>query len=270
MNPIFTYTGRPLAPTLRYFFWSHPEWWTVTLCGLAWVAMLFRWESAGHDVQHRMTFAQELVSWMLMVAAMMLPLVIHRVRATAVSSLWARRHRAIAGFLTGYFAPWLLLGMVTAGVREMSWTHTDAAAALGFLVAALWQLTPMHKRALMACHYRRPLAPAGWRADLDCLRFGGAISVACVGSCWPLMLACAFTGHALIAMTGGLAIGAFEKWPYRPRTRIAVAATLAIATCYAVLAVLDQSVTRKIANSAAPESSATQPHSRVDGRCHHM
>ena len=237
MNSTLTYTGRPMAVTLQYFFWSHPEWWSVALCGVAWAVMLLHgWQHGGHEVHHRMTFAQELLSWMLMVAAMMLPLVIPSVRAAAGGSLWARRHRAVAGFLAGYFPPWLVLGIAAAGLREASWTHTYAAPALCFVIAALWQRTRMHKRALMACYHTLPLAPAGWRANRDCLLFGGTIGVACVRSCWPLMLACAFAGHGPVAMAGGMAVGALERFTFRPRPRPPLVGTLAMAGYYLILA----------------------------------
>jgi Predicted metal-binding integral membrane protein (DUF2182) len=241
VNPTLTSTDRPAAVTLRYFFWSHPEWWSVGLSGLAWAVMLLHgWQYGGHGVHHRMTVTQETSYWMLMVAAMMLPLLIYAVRFTAFASLWNRRHRSIAGFLLGYFAPWLLLGIVAGALRQASWTHTYAVPALGFAAAALWQRTAMHRRALRACHRSRPLAPLGWRADRDCLRFGGLIGVACVRTCWPLMLACVFAGHGPIAMAGGMVVGALERWPYRPRMRTALLATLALASYYVVLTVLDQ------------------------------
>ncbi len=240
MSSILTYPRQPASATLQYFFWLHPEWWSKAVCCLAWAVMLLHgWQHGGHEVHNWMKIGQELECWMLMVAAMMLPLIIHRVWVTAASSLWARRHRAIAGFLGGYFVPWLVLGIVIAAMRQGSWTHSDSAAALCFVAAALWQLTPIHRRALAACHRTQPLAPLGWRADRDCIRFGGTIGIACVWSCWPLMVACAFAGHSAIAMTGGMAVGAAERWSFRPRARAAVLGTLAIASYYAVLAVLN-------------------------------
>jgi hypothetical protein len=236
MTSTFTNARVRMASAMQYFFWLHPEWWSRALCGLAWALMLLQgWRHAGHEAHHWMSFAQELGYWMLMAAAMMLPLVLYSVWVTAIGSLWARRHRAIAGFLGGYFAPWLVLGIVVAGMRQGSWAHNYSAAALGFVAAALWQLTTMHKRALIACHRTLPLAPLGWRADRDCLRFGGTIGVACVCSCWPLMLACAFAEHGLIAMTGGMVVSAMERWSFRPRRRTVLVATLALASYYVVL-----------------------------------
>jgi predicted metal-binding membrane protein len=240
MRSILVGGDSQVSATLRQFFWQHPEWWSVGFSGFAWMAMLVHcWQHAGHSVHHWMNFRQELVSWVLMVAAMMLPFVLDSVRAVAVGSFWARRHRAVAGFLVGYLTPWLALGVLAAGMREVSWTHTYTAPALGFTVAVLWQMTSMHRRALVACHRRRPLAPLGWQADRDCFRFGGTIGVACVSSCWPLMLACLLSGHGLIAMAVGMAIGAAERWPFRPRRRMVLAGTLALAGYYAALAGFD-------------------------------
>jgi hypothetical protein len=53
------------------------------------------------------------------------------------------------------------------------------------------------------------------------------------------MLACAFAGHGLIAMAGGLAVGALEHWPYRPDPRKVLALTLALASYYFALAGLE-------------------------------
>ncbi len=228
-----------VATSAQYFFWAHPEWWAAGLCGLAWAVMLRHMgEMAAHGMRHRMSFLQELAYWMWMIAAMMLPLDLNAVRLTATRSLWRRRHRAMAEFILGYHAPWLPLGVVVAVVRQGTWTHRPAAVVACFAAAALWQWTPMHRRALAACHRTRPLAPSGWRADWDCLRFGGSIGVACVWSCWPIMLACAFAGHSLVAMTCGVAIGFVERKAFAPRPRAIMAATLVLAGYYAVIALL--------------------------------
>jgi hypothetical protein len=236
---MFTEVSRPSTAALQYFFWRHPEWWTRALYGLAWATMLLHgWQQAGHNIHHSMSFPQELTYWLLMVAAMMLPLILSHVWVTAAGSLWPRRHRAIAGFLVGYFAPWLLLGTVEAGLRQVSWTRNYIVPALLFGAAAAWQLTSIYRRAMLGCHRTQPLAPAGWLADRDCLTFGGAIGIAYIRSCWPLMFACALAGHGPIAMTGSMAVTALERWPLRPQSHAPLLGTLTLACYYAVLAFL--------------------------------
>jgi len=191
---------------------------------------------AVHEVHHPGTLGRELPRWTWMVAAMMLPRLTYEVRGTAERSLWARRHRAIAGFLTGFGVPWLGLGIAAGLLREVSWSHSYVAPALAFAGAALWQLTRIRKRALMECHRSLPLTPSGWRADRDCLRYGSAIGAACVRSCWLLMVGCMLSGHSLIAMAGGMIVGAGEQWPSRMRFPVAMAGTLALAAYYTALA----------------------------------
>ena len=61
------------------------------------------------------------------------------------------------------------------------------------------------------------VAPSGLRADLDAFRQGGVSGVPCVIVCWPLMIACALTGHELVAMVGGACLTHAEKRMFRPR-----------------------------------------------------
>ncbi|MBC7926076.1 MAG: DUF2182 domain-containing protein [Bryobacteraceae bacterium] len=230
--------GGTSASALQYFFWARPEWWTVLLSGVAWIVMLFHASRyAAHGIHHHIRFSGELANWIWMVAAVMLPLNVSTVALTAERSLWFRRHRAIAGFLTGYFAPWLLMGLAVGLIRQAEWSHTAAAASLGFAASAVWQQTAVHRRALAGCHRTYPLAPTDWQADRDCLRFGWTIGTACLTTCWVAMLACAFSGHSLIAMSSGLVAGFVERRSYRSRTRQMVMVWLLLATYYGVLAV---------------------------------
>jgi predicted metal-binding membrane protein len=241
VNPFLANAGRSLGIRIRSFFWLHPEWWTIGLAGAAWTVMLHHaWRNSGHGVHHAMTLIAETVDWIVMVFAMMLPLITGAVRFTASASLWARRHRAIGGFLLGYLAPWLAVGFAAALLRQAGWTHSYTAPALCFVLAARWQGTTTYKRAQWACHRTRPIAPLGWPADRDCLRFGSLIGLACVRTCWPLMLACEFAGHSPIALVGGMVIGLVEKRRFERRRRpSAFIATGTMAAYYAVLAILE-------------------------------
>lgn len=220
---------------VQNFFWTYPYWWAVLVCGFAWVAMLRHgWIHFGHEIHHAGGLSQETGTWLLMVAAMMLPAVFHKLHAVVISSLWKRRHRAMAGFLAGYFASWLLVGVMAAAVRQQDWARNELAVVIAFAIAALWGLTPACRRALVNCHSTRPLAPTGWRADRDCLRFGWVIGTACVASCGPLMLGCALSGHALVAMVGGFFSGAIARGVVRARPIPAALPAFALCGFYAV------------------------------------
>jgi predicted metal-binding membrane protein len=131
-----------------------------------------------------------------------------------------------------------VVGLLATAVHRLPGTHSHAAAALVFALAAVWALLPIRRRALVACHRVDPLAASGWRADRDCLRYGASIGAACVTTCWLLMLGCALTGHALPAMLAGAAIAAKERRSFRSPVKSVALATAALAMGYAALAVL--------------------------------
>jgi predicted metal-binding membrane protein len=184
-------------------------------------------------------WAAEIFWWLVMIAAMMFPLVLGPIRITAARSLWHRRHRAIGGFLAGYLGPWMLFGVVA--YVAVAWLQTQTplpsatAAAAGFATALLWQSTTLKRRALRACHRILPIAPSGWRANRDCLRYGWVVGSSCLMSCWALMLACMLSGHSLPAMVGVSAICWAERNTVRPRRLLLYAVIGVLALAYALL-----------------------------------
>jgi predicted metal-binding membrane protein len=98
-------------------------------------------------------------------------------------------------------------------------------------LAAIWQLTPLKRRAMRACHRGKTLPPQGWRATAGVARFGLFNAGACIVSCWALMLAMASAGSArLVWMAALTGIVAAEKLSLKPgQTRRRVAALLAAA-----------------------------------------
>jgi predicted metal-binding membrane protein len=212
--------------------WRHPEWWSLGLAALAWAAIVAGAASVhgsdahGHAAHAGMAagtgfpWLREAGAWLLMVAAMMVPLVAGPVVTTAERSRWGRRDRAVAGFLAGYLGLWLAAGLLVLGGVAMTgadrWWRSPWAVAGGFALAAAWQVTPLKRRALRSCHRTVPLAPDGWRADLACVGYGGRIGRSCLASCWAPMLACLLAGHAVWAMAAVGAIGFAERARPRP------------------------------------------------------
>jgi hypothetical protein len=175
-----------------------------------------------------------------MVAAMMFPLASGAMHAVAARSLWRRRHAAIAWWLAGYTAPWLAVGLALSTVLSAlgySQAMPRWAVVIAFTVAAIWQVTPRRERALRQCHRVVPLAPNGWRANRDCIRYGWTIGVPCVAACGPLMVACSLVGHnpfGLAAMVAATIAGLAERYMTRPDPRWFAAAFTAQAMLVAV------------------------------------
>jgi hypothetical protein len=215
------------------FGWAHPEWWCVAASAGAWLLLgahvvARATERGGH---HCATLAQELGRWTLMVVAMMVPLTIEQVRATAFGTFRNRRHRAIALFLGGFLAPWLLLGVLAIAAGNLGGGNGKTVATVGLLVvAAVWPFAPLRATAALACHRSGALAAEGWRAVTGGVGHGITMGCACILTCWPLMLACQLSGHAAVLMAGGAAITAIEKRSFYQRRSVAVvgAAVLAV------------------------------------------
>jgi len=239
----------------RRVAWKHPEWWSFGLSLLAWMYLFAGVYRPGNGSTllhlHRLSSAgsltllgkigpvwrQAMVHWLLMVVAMMLPLVSDSIRNCAARNMWARRHRAIAGFILGYLGAWMIAGVLvcgaTAGLQlwELPGSFTTAAA---LAVAATWQFSSIKRRSLQSCHRTVPLAPHGWRADFDCFRYGGTICTACIVSCWPLMAACMLAEHSLVVMVFAGAIGFVERYIARTKPHLLGVAIAAVALMIAV------------------------------------
>jgi predicted metal-binding membrane protein len=181
-----------------------------------------------------------LVTWVVMMAAMMLP-----AAAPAVLAIgrWARRtgrpRLAAAGFLAGYLADWAVAGLgayaVLAGLEHRYPTPGPAAVRAGAVllaVAGLWQLTPVKHACLRQC--RSPLAFLA--ANTGRLSRGrpGAVQAGirhgafCLGCCWSLMLVLVLLGMMNLAWMALVAavVSAERLLPARRIVAAAAAGTL--------------------------------------------
>ena len=223
------------------WFARHPEWWMLAISVEAWLVLagaaqhaipLPLCTTAAHDsiavsfpalwaAQTWSRLAWDFLDLGLMAPAMMLPLVVLPVRHVAFRSFRDRRNRAIAEFLAGYLGIWIVAGTVLLPIliasKALSATERPLIATIAYSVAAAWQLTPYKRGALQRCHRMVPLAPEGWRANTDCIRFGLGSGASCLASCWALMAASILTSHGLAAMACIQVIMVRERYKRRPR-----------------------------------------------------
>jgi predicted metal-binding membrane protein len=156
-----------------------------------------------------------LVSWQVMILAMMVPSLAPLLRQmTSGVPESTRTPGAIAMFLAGYDLIWTAFGCVAFFgdallhelVENWSWlaSHDTIIATGALALAGIYQFTPGKARFLMACQ-----APAQ-RADVTRLdaacRVGAGAGRAHLGSCWALMLAMFAVGMGslvwMVALTG--------------------------------------------------------------------
>lgn len=203
---------------LRRIGWRHPEWWVILVAAAAWAFMVATsLQHATHD--HAVPSASYgIVATAVMVAAMMLPLVLANVCHVALSSLWRRRHRAMAAFLIGFLCCWVVAQTVIQGTigfltPSLGWTFV---AGLATVTAVSWGVSPGRKRRLRRCGLTVPLAPRGWRADADCARYGVITGLSCVTMCWALMAAVAAFSHNVLIMAVVFGVQVSDRYQLRP------------------------------------------------------
>ena len=177
--------------------------------------------------------------WALMAVAMMVPAATPAVNHVAGKSLYWRRRRAVFEFLLVFVALWAVFSALVLGaLAEWEPFGSPYALAAALALAALWQLTPMKRAAMRACHRSRPLPPRGWRASAGVADFAVHNGGACLASCWAMMLAAAAAGPASLlwmgAMTGVMTAEKLAVTPQRAARR--VAALLAAAAVGVALA----------------------------------
>jgi predicted metal-binding membrane protein len=196
---------------------SHPDRLVIAIAAWSWAWMLGE-AAAARSLSccaPHPTPAADLISWMVMVGAMMLPVTTPAVRNVAARSFRSRRLRAVLEYLLGYAACWILAGTAFVLLRIYPLAHDLRAAAALCLLAAAWAMLPVRARWFARCHRQIPLCPSGARGDLDALRQGAVHGAPCIKMCWPLMFACGITGHDLLVMMGGATLAAAEKRMFR-------------------------------------------------------
>lgn len=149
--------------------------------------------------------ADFVLAWLAMLVAMMTPLIALPLSHVRNSSLAARKSRAAAGFLFGYFGCWFLAGIplfaAALALRLMAGSATVALAA-ALVLALLWSASPLQQAAQNRAHRLRRIGLFGFAADRDCIAFGATVGCWCVGSCWAWMLIPFFVtgGHSLVML----------------------------------------------------------------------
>jgi predicted metal-binding membrane protein len=103
-----------------------------------------------------------------------------------------------------------------------TFVETKKSAVLA--LAAAWQMTPLKRHALEACR-RSTLPASGRRAAASVARLGLRNGVACVGSCWAMMLAMALvTSERLLWTVALTCIVSIERLARTPRHATSYAA----------------------------------------------
>ncbi len=232
----------------------HPEWLALVLAGAAWLglALTLGWLGpagwalpSGHHhgpdvatVPHVHSVDAQLLTWLLMVVAMMLPTAIPHLRYLGFNTRRSRRQRSLALFALGYLAVWLAPGLLLA-VAPLPVSASVLAVLV--LTAGAWELTPIKRRALRGCCRTTPVGFAGPSADAAAVEYGLSHGATCLLVSGPAMAVLMLAGHPWCATVALAVVMAAQKLLSRPDRWRAVVALgwLASGLAIAGMAVLD-------------------------------
>ena len=187
------------------------------------------------------------VSWIVMMSAMMFPSIVPMVLAFGFVQRRLRDRRAVDRavsswvFVGGYLLTWTAFGLLAYGlyvgvrslsIPELSWHRGGPYLAGGVLLAAaIYQLTSTKDACLRRCRSPLDFVLTHWReGPLGALRMGVIHGSWCVGCCWGLMAALFALGVMsltwMVAIAGVIAV---EKLlPRRELANRLVAITLVV------------------------------------------
>jgi predicted metal-binding membrane protein len=185
-----------------------------------------------------------LLTWTVMVGAMMLPTTVPMSRMIVVASARAPHPgRTRAVFAVSYLVVWLGFGLVglsadlgrRAAVQRWVWLDGDSRLMLGAMVAGVgaFQFSRLKDRCLTACRdpksipwHRGPRGAGMWRA-------GRHHALNCLGCCWALMLVMFAAGVTnlvvMLLLTAVMAAETTTRWGKRLVTPVGAALLVAAA-----------------------------------------
>ena len=188
-----------------------------------------------------------LLSWQVMLAAMMLPSSLPLVRLFAKASAQQPRPRAaMAGFLGGYAVVWTGFGAlafafdigVHATVDASPWLqdHTWLLAAGVLALAGAFQFSSLKYACLDKCRHPAQFMMRFYRRGAGGgFRFGLRHGAFCLGCCWALMLVMFSVGVAsLTAMAVLTGFMVYEKTQPRGREAVPVVGVGMVAMALAI------------------------------------
>lgn len=256
--PPATLTRPPPVELVETLSWRqllsrHPEWLGLLLAATAWIclAVTLGWFApswalpSGHHhgsdaatVPHIHSVDAQLLTWLLMVVAMMLPTTVPHLRYLGFNTRRSRRQRSLALFTLGYLAVWLAPGVLFA-VAPIPVPASGLAVLV--LAAGAWELTPIKRRALRGCCRTLPAGFTGPSADAAAVDYGLRHGLTCLLVGGPAMAVLMLAGHPWWATVALAVVMAAQKLLSRPDQWRAVVALgwLASGIAIAGVAVLD-------------------------------
>ena len=193
----------------------------LACAAVAWLITFRQAGSMGMGGLAMMTAGLFLVTWLVMMVAMMFPSVAPMTLAFAsFTRSRGEGYVPTAVFVLGYLAVWTAAGLVPLAVLQAvdkiwmtppSWLPRAGAAVI--IVAGIYQFTPLKDACLRACR-----SPLGFimthnfgGGPAAAVRAGMSHGVYCLGCCWALMVVLVVAGSMGLPWVVGIALVVFAE-----------------------------------------------------------
>jgi len=190
------------------------------------------------------SFSWFVLTWVVMMAAMMLP----SVAPMAMTFALVTAQRSAKGqaafvptwiFIAGYFAAWTAYGIAAYGIDHLirwwnpaflAWNHGGPwIAGASVALAGLYQLTPIKRRCLAHCRSPLHFFLEDWReGPLGAWQMGLHHGFFCVACCWGLMLLLFAVGVMSLFWMSAIAVLIFAEKVFGAGPRLATVFGVAI------------------------------------------
>jgi predicted metal-binding membrane protein len=166
-----------------------------------------------------LTIALTIAMWAVMMAGMMLPGAVPMILLFARVQRGNQRRPAVAtgAFVSGYLLVWGAFAIVAAGLQVVLWHAAMLSNSLAFvnapltaaafLLAGVYELTPLKRRCLQYCQSPLGFITSHWHpGTVGALRMGVEHGAFCAGCCWAIMLLLFAAGVMNLLWVAALAV----------------------------------------------------------------
>jgi len=217
----------------------------LVLAAVAWALTIWQSRSTGGMAMDHGSLASFAISWVVMMAAMMLPSALPLVYEFARRSEGRRHWQAATGVLaTTYLLMWLAFGLVCYFVLNafpQPWANQGLVGGLALALAGLYGLTPIKSASEARCRELCSLhGPLPFNLVRSALVVGARYGLSCVGCSAGLMVAMVIIGMTnlgWIVVLGGVVL--VYKLAPAPNVQLKLlmsVALVAMAVVYAFMA----------------------------------
>ena len=213
----------------------------LVVAGLAWALMLWQSRASGEMAMGLGSFESFAASWLVMMAAMMLPSAMPLVFEFA-RTYEGRRGWQAATVVLGltYLSIWLafgLLGYIVRNAFPLSWPRQGLIGGVVFVLAGLYGLTPIKRASEARCRELCALhGPLPFNLMRSALVVGAKYGLSCVGCSAALMVAMLIIGMSnvgwIVILSGVVLVYKLAPAPSMRRTLLLSAALGVLGVVY--------------------------------------